>query len=587
MKKRYFLQIFWKGLSLASRYIRKYLFLSILFLALQTVMYALTPVFNNKLFDAIEAVTKHHSWTAALPPLLLLGAAVTLEQVFNRAFARFINIAFMKGEHAMQIPLNEVCGQMEPVEFEDPEILDQIGKAVSGATKCPDFVISLLFILGDIPHTIILGIYFYTLRPMLAWSVLLVFIPIMLSQILKITLFKELEDEVAPIRRENDYYDRCISHRDYFKETRLLGGYFYFAKKFRESLNAYCKIKGKKEVRSGLYELISHILTLCGYIGVLFLLFDSVMNGYITIGAFAAAFASIGALVDTLDMIITYDIGDAMKSYGAVRNFIEFVSDPPAKKASAVIKNRGLVRLENVRFTYPGANQETIKGITFEIHPGETLAVVGENGAGKSTLMRLITGQYLATSGTVTADGQDLSQMDMPSRFAGVSATFQKFGRYRMTATENITLSTGEFHKSTILRCASDADVHLDDKQTFPQGMDTMLSREFGGVDLSGGQWQRVAVARGLYRNHSLIILDEPTAAIDPVEETRLYKRFSEISHGKTSIIVTHRLGSARIADRILVLRDGQIDDVGTHEELISKGGYYARLYESQAEWYA
>jgi ATP-binding cassette subfamily B protein len=106
-------------------------------------------------------------------------------------------------------------------------------------------------------------------------------------------------------------------------------------------------------------------------------------------------------------------------------------------------------------------------------------------------------------------------------------------------------------------------------------------------VDLSGGQWQRVAVARGLYRDHALIILDEPTAAIDPIEETKLYKRFSDISRDKTAIIVTHRLGSARIADRILVLRDGQIDDVGTHEELISKGGYYAKLYESQAEWYA
>ena len=587
MKKLNFLQVFRKSLALASKYIRKYLFLSILFLGLQTIMYALTPVCNNLLFDSVESVIKHQNWTAALFPLLLLGGAVTLEQLFNRAFSRYINIAFMKGEHAMQIPLNEVCGRMEPVEFEDPDTLDKIGKAVSGASKSTDFVISLLFILGDIPHTIILGIYFYTLRPVLAWSILLVFIPIMLSQILKITLFKELEDEVAPIRRENDYYDRCISHRDYFKETRLLGGYFYFAKKFKASLKAFCKASGKKEVRSGIYELLSHVLTLCGYIGVLFLLFDSVMNGYISIGSFAAAFASVGSLVDTLDMIITYDVGDALKSYGAVRNYIEFLSRDETQKPSSSIPNRGDIRLEDVHFTYPGAAQETIKGITFTIHPGETLAVVGENGAGKSTLMRLITGQYPATSGTITADGQDLSKMDMPSRFANVSAVFQKFGRYKITAAENITLSTGEFHKSAILRCASDADVQLDDGQTFPQGMDTMLSREFGGVDLSGGQWQRVAVARGLYRDHALIILDEPTAAIDPIEETKLYKRFSDISRDKTAIIVTHRLGSARIADRILVLRDGQIDDVGTHEELISKGGYYAKLYESQAEWYA
>ena len=126
----------------------------------------------------------------------------------------------------------------------------------------------------------------------------------------------------------------------------------------------------------------------------------------------------------------------------------------------------------------------------------------------------------------------------------------------------------------------------LVNNDSFPQGFSTMLSREFGGVDLSGGQWQRIAIARGIFREHDIIVLDEPTSAIDPIEESLMYQNFKEISEGKTAIIITHRLGAARIADRIIVLKDGIIDDIGTHEELINKGGVYSEMYRTQAQWY-
>jgi ATP-binding cassette subfamily B protein len=155
-----------------------------------------------------------------------------------------------------------------------------------------------------------------------------------------------------------------------------------------------------------------------------------------------------------------------------------------------------------------------------------------------------------------------------------------------MTLRDNIEISDNDSDDASIYRNAALADIQLDDTETFPQNIDTMLSRDFDGVDLSGGQWQRVALARGLYRNHNLIILDEPTAAIDPIEETLLFNRFVSLTQDKTALLVTHRLGSTRIADRIIVLHDGQIVEEGTHDELRSMNGVYEQMYKAQSEWY-
>ena len=587
MKKRKLFSILSFSIRSTAKYSGKYLFLFMAIHLAYAAFSAGTTILKTLLFNTVERVIDGDKWTTALLPLILLGFCVAAGNILLRADRNYKKLVEIKARNGLLIPLNQVCAKLEPMAFENPVMLDRIGKAVSGATECEVFACCILYMLTNtVPYILILTIYFWTLRPVLAWSAVMIFLPVLLTQVLRLVMFRKLEDEVAPIRRENDYFDRCISHRDYFKETRLLGAYGYFARRFRDSLRAYYRASSRTEVRSGLYNLVSQIIVLVGYFGVLFLLFDSVMGGYISIGSFAAVFASLAEYISMIWIFVEEDLGTAVKSYGAVRNYVDFVRENREEKRSTVIQNRGEIHLKDVHFAYPEAEKETIRGISFTIHSGETLAVVGENGAGKSTLMRLITGQCLPTMGKVIVDGCDLAELNMESRFANVSAVYQKFGRYRMTAEENITLSSPEGDEAAMLHAARNGDVHLDDPRSFPEGKDTMLSREFGGVDLSGGQWQRIAVARGLYRTHDLVILDEPTAAIDPIEETKLYKRFSEISQGKTAIIVTHRLGSARIADRILVMKDGLVDDVGTHDELIAKGGHYARLYESQAEWY-
>ncbi len=173
------------------------------------------------------------------------------------------------------------------------------------------------------------------------------------------------------------------------------------------------------------------------------------------------------------------------------------------------------------------------------------------------------------------------------SLFKRISVVFQKYQRYQIILRDNIGISdvSAETSEDRLDKVYSEAGIDIKDR-SLQEAYDTMLSREFDGVDLSGGQWQRVAIARGFFRTHSLIVLDEPTAAIDPIEETRIYKRFAEISKDKTAIIVTHRLGSVRLGDRIVVMKNGEIAEIGSHDALMEQGGEYMRLYRSQEKWY-
>ncbi len=272
---------------------------------------------------------------------------------------------------------------------------------------------------------------------------------------------------------------------------------------------------------------------------------------------------------------------------GTIKNYLSFMEIPERKGEETLIESDWDINLEGVAFSYPLSDHLAVKNVSFTIKNSETVAIVGENGSGKTTIVRLITGLYLPDEGMVLYGDEDIRNISVKSLFMKTSGVFQKFQKYQLTLRENVAISDVDKEpvNDELDRISAMSGLDVSDS-SLERGYDTMLSREFDGVDLSGGQWQRIAIARGFYRSHDLIVLDEPTASIDPLEETKIYKRFAEISKDKTAIIVTHRLGSVKLADRIIVMDKGEVADIGSHTELISRCDKYRVMWDAQAQYY-
>ena len=244
------------------------------------------------------------------------------------------------------------------------------------------------------------------------------------------------------------------------------------------------------------------------------------------------------------------------------------------------------IQFDGVSFAYPDG-REALKNVSFTIEPGETIALVGENGAGKSTIVKLLLRFYDPSSGGVFVEGQNLKTLDLGQWRNHVSTVFQDFNHYEFNLRVNLALGNlAAVDEEAKLLNAADQAALSELIHELSDGLDTVLGKEFGGTELSGGQWQKIAIARALFRDAGVLVLDEPTASIDPRSEHRVFQRFADMAREPTTILITHRLASVSMADRILVLKNGELVESGTHKELLSRGGEYAELWAMQSESY-
>ncbi len=535
------------------------------------------------------------TYQAVLLTVLMLGGVNILFMLMNAGMNLSFEYLSRLAGARMTETMSQKAGRLELIRFESAELYDTIEKAHAGRACAFDAMETILCVLifhGG--YFLFLALYLSQLEPLLILGVFLSFLPVAVSRAIRASAFYNTETRVAPLRREFTHYEACLTDRAYFKETRTAGAAPFFRRKYDQVLGCYNQEMWRTEVRTGLIDLALKVLTLAGYVGLLLMLVKFVIVGRISPGLFGAVYFAMDSIFKWFEELFDR-LGYAYENAAFGGNYLAFIESPERAPGSTPLPRDRGVALHAVSFRYPGAGQDAVDGVTLSIRPGESVAIVGENGAGKSTLVRLIAGMYQPERGSVEIGGVDLRQADDATRFNRLSAVFQHYQRYRLSLLDNVRIAEPPSgtnpaapaeERARATSALEQAGFFQRLGSTGEVGLDTMLSREFGGVDLSGGEWQRVAIARGLYRPHDTIILDEPTAAIDPLEEDRVYRTFLDSARGKTAIIVTHRLGMARDADRILVMDRGRLVQDGSHAELMAVDGLYARMFTAQAAWY-
>lgn len=534
------------------------------------------------LFSTLLEVVQGAPQSVASKSLFYLLVILILNPVMEWLEFLIRGYFWRRGSGYMQALYHDRMSKLNLIDFEDSENFDVFKKASLGYEDAPNGIRVLLQTLFlYVPFIVVMLFYLYTIKPVLTLSILFIFIPIYISEKIKIKENYAFENEIANVKRKVEYFEKCLTSNEYVKETKINLSFAFFFSKLKESQNAFCALHAKllRELlkRSFLMKLIHT----AGYLCVLSMLVYYTYNGEIGIGAFAAIYYSITKISTMLKRIIE-DIGEALGGITTTSFLMRFLNTPNAAKETVYTSKKCDIFLDNVCFTYPNAVKPSIRNLTLTLREGETLAIVGENGSGKSTLTKLIMGLYSPTEGEIRYVSRGLQRCSGKRQYDGISAVFQDFVKYKLSVKDNIKISDIE-SEDKVSEMLSQPELNGVRPSV---SLDTTLSREFGGRELSGGEWQRIAIARGLYRQHDFIVLDEPTSAIDPIEEANIFAMFKALSEKKTCLFVTHRMGSTQIADRIIVLENGTITESGTHEDLMEKKGKYYKLFMSQIKWY-
>ncbi len=395
-------------------------------------------------------------------------------------------------------------------------------------------------------------------------------------------------------RRKMEYFSSQFVDKDKAKEVRIMGLSDTFTRHYSEAFGTYYGGVKRLVFSETRWQLLTVFLSLLANAFLLFFVVYRVLYSGGQIGDYSlytGALTSIGAYVGTMiSSLATIYEGTLF-----IDNMIVFMNEkigilPTASPALIPsVEGEHTVEFRSVSFRYPGSEHYVLREISFTLKTSETVVLVGLNGAGKTTLIKLLTRLYDPTEGQILLDGRPLSEYDVPSLYRLFGVIFQDFGRYAVTAGENI--AYGDINaprdpkKLEEAACRGGADAFI---RALPDGYETPLQRYFeeNGIELSGGQWQKLSIARAFYKHSAILILDEPTASLDPLAEDAVFEQFAKSGRDKITLLVSHRLSGATVADRIIVLEEGRLIEYGSHKELIEKKGRYYTLFTTQARHY-
>jgi ATP-binding cassette subfamily B protein len=499
----------------------------------------------------------------------------------NERYTRHVNLRIMR--HAATLDLSS---------FEDPQFYDRLERArVQGADRV-GMVQESGVLIQQVVSTATLGVGICVISPWILLALVVCVVPQFLVETKFAFLGYSQSVGQTPARREMDYLRLLGTSRECAKEQKLFGLGQFFAGRYetisKNVQHQNVELAGRKLLAGSLWALLGTV----GYYGTYTYGIYLAVTGALTIGtltflagAIAGASTNIQAVFSTFAHIADHAL--------FLTDLIEFFSVRPQiySKPNALPGPRPIregFEFKNVSFTYARKTKPVLENVNFRLEPGERIALVGANGHGKTTIVKLLTRMYDPTAGQILLDGIDLREYDLEDLWKNIGVIFQDFVRYDMSVSDNIATGKIEERNNAFrIRAASFKSLAETVVHKLPYEYDQMLGCRFeGGVDLSGGEWQKIALARAYLRDAQLLILDEPTAALDARAEHEVFQRFADLTKGKMSVLISHRFSTVKMSDRILVLENGRIAEQGAHNQLLSSGGSYAEMFELQAAHY-
>jgi ATP-binding cassette subfamily B protein len=524
--------------------------------------------------------------------LLLEFALALLSDLLNRLILLTDALLGDLFANSTSIKLLEKAASLDLGQFEDPEFYDKLERARRQTTGRVVLMSMVLGQVQDIITIIFLASGLIVFAPVLILLLIVAILPSFISETHFSQSSYSLVRSWTPERRELDYL-RFIGATDTsVKEVKIFGLSKFLADRFAVLAEKYYKANKALAIKRTVWGAVFHTLGDIAYYGAYVIIILRTVAGVLSVGDLTFLAGSFARLRNQLQGILSRFTKIAENTM-YLKDYFDFMEmEPGIKDDAAAIPfpetiQEGII-FEDVGFKYPNTEKWALRNVSFTLRVGEKLALVGENGAGKTTLVKLLARLYDPSEGRILIDGVDLKAYQMDSLRRHIGVIFQDFVKFYLKVSENIAVGniTNLDDQERIVSSAEKSLAHAV-VEKLPLKYDQMLGRRFAdGVELSGGEWQKVALARAYMRDAEILILDEPTAALDARAEYEVFLRFSELTKGKTAVLISHRFSTVRMADRILVLKHGQLEEIGTHEELLANQGLYSELFKLQAAGY-
>ncbi|MGD1948968.1 MAG: ABC transporter ATP-binding protein [Leptolyngbyaceae cyanobacterium] len=505
-----------------------------------------------------------------------------VKRVLNDQFLLHANVQLL--QQAMQLDL---------AHYESSEFHDVLNRAQQSGSTYPLRVVELLSrLLGGITRLVGLLTLLLRFSPSVMALLLVSVLPTFWVGIRYSSRRFWMNRRQTPSRRLSDYFYQILTDPKYVKEVRLFSLGEHMVEQYRTIRHEFNQESRRLARQQSTAQLSIELLGGISFYGAYGLVLWQTLRGLVTLGdltLYTGAFQQAQELIESilLSLATLYEYNLYVSQYFELLDLSPQVVSPHHPQPFPQPMRHGL-RFQDVYFTYPGAEQPTLKGITLTVAPGECIALVGLNGSGKTTLLKLLTRLYDIQQGKIVIDNIPLQQFSLKELRSQIGIMFQDFARYALNVQDNIGFGNLPQRQDITLvpQAAKGAGATAVIEQ-LEDRYQTILGKMFsGGVDLSGGQWQKIGLARAFMTNAQILILDEPTAAVDAIAEHDLFQRFRQLTQGKMTFLVSHRFSTVRMADRIVVLEQGEIIEVGTHEQLMTHQGRYAEMFDLQAESY-